>query len=84
MVRALNALIVMAVSVSGSYLTDAFVFLLDANRVRGRNRRTEMSLGTITSVRHEAFAWIVPQGPRRALKPPPASTLHPIRAFRRV
>jgi hypothetical protein len=28
MVRALNALIVMAVSVSGSYLTDALAFLM--------------------------------------------------------
>jgi hypothetical protein len=41
MIRALNALIVMAASVSGSYLTDAIAFLRDANRGRGRNRRTE-------------------------------------------
>ena len=84
MVRALSAVIVMAVSVSGSYLTDALASLQGANRVRGRNRRTETSLGAITSVRHEAFAWIVPQGPRRTLKPPPASTLPPIRAPGRV
>ena len=62
MVRALNAVIIMAASVSGSYLTGTF-------SVHGRSRRTEMSLGAITSVRHEAFAWIVPRGPRRVLKP---------------
>lgn len=77
MVRALNAVIVMAVSVSGSYLTGAF-------NARGRSRRTEMSLGAITGVRHEASAWIVPQGSRRTLKPSLASTLPPIRALRRV
>jgi hypothetical protein len=83
MVRALSAVIVMAVSVSGSYLTNVLVFLWTRG-IRGRSRRTETSLGSITSVRREAFAWIVPQGPRRILKPPPASMLHPIRALRRV
>ena len=43
-----------------------------------------MSLGAITSVRREAFAWIVPQGTHRALKPFSALMLHPIRALRRV
>jgi hypothetical protein len=61
MVRALSAVIVMAESVSGSYLTDALAFLKDAIRVLGRSRRTETSLGSITSVRREAFAWIVPR-----------------------
>jgi hypothetical protein len=44
MVRALSAVIVMAESVSGSYLTDVLAFLRTIHG-RGRNRRTENEFG---------------------------------------